>query len=65
MALVGPNLLLLLNFYVNHLSFAIVPRYGYGVLAVYCGCAAWLFREGGPSRALALLALLGVVNVLT
>ena len=64
-ALVGPSLLVLLNFYVNGLSFAIVPRYGYGVLAVYCGALALLCRDRGPSRALALLGVVGVLNVLT
>jgi hypothetical protein len=64
-ALVGPSLLVLLNFYVNGLSFAIVPRYGYGLLALYCAALALLCRERGPSRALALLAVVGVLNVLT
>ena len=56
---------MLLNFYVNGLSFAIVPRYGYGLLALYCAALALMCRERGPSRALALLAVVGVLNVLT
>jgi hypothetical protein len=64
-ALVGPWILLELNFHMNGLAFTIVPRYGFGMLAIVAAAMAWVCRAPGPSRALAVLALLSVVNVVT
>jgi hypothetical protein len=61
----GPFLLVALNFYGNHLYYMLSPRHGYGLLAGLAACAAVLTRGPGPSRAMALLAVLSMVNVLT
>ena len=58
-------MLVALNFYVNHLYYMLSPRHGYGLLAGLTACVAVLFRGAGPSRALALLAVVSMVNVLT
>jgi hypothetical protein len=65
LTLVGPFLLVGLNFYGNHLFYMLSPRHGYGLLPGLAACAAVLARGPGPSRALALLAVLSMVNVLT
>ncbi len=65
MAVVSPFLLVALNLYANHLYFLLPPRYGYALLPGIVAAIAWLLRGIGPSRALALLAVLSVVNVLT
>ena len=65
LTLVGPFLLVALNFYGNHLYYMLSPRHGYGLLPGLAACAAVLARGPGPSRALALLAVLSMVNVLT
>ena len=61
----GPFLLVALNFYGNHQYYMLSPRHGYGLLPGLAACAAVLARGPGPSRALALLAVLSMVNVLT
>ena len=65
LTLLGPFLLVALNFYGNHLYYMLSPRHGYGLLPGLAACAAVLARGPGPSRALALLAVLSMVNVLT
>ena len=65
LTLLGPFLLVGLNFYENHLYYMLSPRHGYGLLPGLAACAAVLARGPGPSRALALLAVLSMVNVLT
>jgi hypothetical protein len=65
LTLLGPFLLVGLNFYENHLYYMLSPRHGYGLLPGLAACAAVLARAPGPSRALALLAALSMVNVLT
>jgi hypothetical protein len=65
LTIVGPFMLVALNFYVNHLYYMLSPRHGYGLLAGLTACLALLFRGPGPSRALALLAVLSMVNLLT
>jgi hypothetical protein len=64
-AIIGPWVLLELNFHVNGLAFTIVPRYGFGMLPVVAAAMAWVCRGPGPSRALAVIAVLSVVNVIT
>ena len=61
----GPFLLVALNFYGNHQYYMLSPRHGYGLLPGLAACAAVLARSPGPSRAMALLAVLSMVNVLT
>ena len=65
LTLLGPFLLVALNFYENHLYYMLSPRHGSGLLPGLAACAAVLARAPGPSRAMALLAVLSLVNVLT
>ena len=65
LAVAGPFVLLFLNFYVNGLQFAIVGRYGYGLLPLYAVAVAWLCRDRGPGRAVAVMAVVSVLNILT
>ena len=65
LAVAGPFVLLFMNFYLNGLQFAIVARYGYALLPIYAAALAWMCRERGPGRALAVLSVVSVVNVLT
>ncbi len=65
LAVAGPFVLLFLNFYVNGLQFAIVGRYGYGLLPLYAVAVAWLCRDRGPGRAVAVMAAVSVLNILT
>ena len=61
----GPFMLVALNFYFNGLYYMLSPRHGYALAPGLAACAAVLARSPGASRALALLAVLSVVNVLT
>lgn len=64
-ALVGPGLLMILNFYVNGLAFQIPPRYAYALAPGLVGLTAWTLSAPGPSRALILLAGWSLVSVYT
>ncbi len=65
MAVVTPFVLVALNFYENHLYFQLSPRYGYALLPGIAAVTAWVFRAPAYGRALALLAVLSLVNLLT
>jgi hypothetical protein len=65
MAVVSPFVLVALNFYANHLYFQLSPRYGYALLPGIAAVTAWAFRARAHGRALMLLALLSLVNLLT
>ena len=65
LALVGPTLLMLLNFYANGLAFQIPPRYAYALVPGMVALSAWALRGPGPSRALVLLAAWSLVSVFT
>ena len=65
MAVVSPFVLVALNLYANHLYFLLSPRYGYALLPGIAAVTAWVFRAPAHGRALALLALLSLVNLLT
>jgi hypothetical protein len=65
MAMVTGFLLTALNFYVNHLLFGLPPRYGYALLPGLAAVVARLCTSPGARRALALLAVLSVVNMFT
>jgi hypothetical protein len=64
-ALIGPWVLLELNFHVNGLAFTIVPRYGFGMLPIAAAAMAWVCRAPSASRALTVIALISIVNVVT
>lgn len=63
LALLGPLMLTLLNFYANGLFFGISPRYGFALLPAYAALAAWTLRAPGPSRGLLLLGCLSVASL--
>jgi hypothetical protein len=63
LALTGPTILVLLNFYVNHIYFPLPSRYGDGLLPAFAAVAAWMLRARPASRALALLGVLSVLSV--
>ena len=63
LALTGPVILVLLNFYVNHIYFPLPSRYGDGLLPAFAAVAAWMLRARPASRALALLGVLAVLSV--
>ncbi len=63
LALTGPVILLLLNFYVNHIYFPLPARYGDGLLPAFAAVAAWMLRARPASRALALIGVLSVLSV--
>jgi hypothetical protein len=63
LALTGPVILLLLNFYVNHIYFPLPARYGDGLLPAFAAVAAWMLRARPASRALALIGALSVLSV--
>lgn len=63
LALLGPLMLTLLNFYANRLFFGISPRYGFALLPAYAALAAWTLRAPGASRALLLLGCLSVASL--
>ena len=65
MVLAAPFILTAMNFYVNDQYFVLPQRYGYGLLAGIVAAIAWLMQAPSTSRALAILALLSVVNILT
>ena len=65
MVLAAPFMLTALNFYVNDQYFLLPQRQGYGLLAGIVAAIAWLMQAPGTSRALAILAVLSVVNILT
>jgi hypothetical protein len=63
LALTGPTILVLLNYYVNHIYFPLPARYGDGLLPAFAAVAAWMLRARPASRALALLGVLSVLSV--
>ena len=63
LALLGPLLLTLLNFYANGLFFGIPPRYGFAILPAYAAATAWTLRAPGASRGLLALGCLSVVSL--
>jgi hypothetical protein len=65
MVLVSGFLLTALNFYVNHLLFGLPPRYGYALLPGLAAVVACLCSSPGARRALALVAVLSVLNMFT
>jgi hypothetical protein len=65
MVLVSGFLLTALNFYVNHLLFGLPPRYGYALLPGLAAVVACLCSSPGARRALALVAVVSVLNLFT
>ncbi|MGI8645092.1 MAG: hypothetical protein ACR2JD_02040 [Nocardioides sp.] len=62
LALLGPLLLTLLNFYANGLFFGISPRYGFALLPAFAAATAWTLRAPGPAKALLVVGGLSVVS---
>lgn len=63
MAMLGPVLLTLLNYYAYGTFFALPQRYGYGLLAGMGGLVAWAFRSPPASRAMVVIAGASLVSV--
>lgn len=63
LALLGPLMLTLLNFYANGLFFGIPPRYGFALLPAYAAAAAWTLRGAGASRAIFVVGALSVLSL--
>jgi hypothetical protein len=63
LAVLGPLMLTLLNFYANGLFFGIPPRYGFALLPAYAAATAWTLRAPGPARGLLALGGLSVVSL--
>lgn len=63
LAILGPTLLVLLNFYANGLYFGIPPRYGFALLPAFIALTAVMLRSVGAARALLVLGALSVVSL--
>lgn len=63
LAVLGPLMLTLLNFYANGLFFGIPPRYGFALLPGMAALTAWVLRSPGPAKALVALGLLSGLSL--
>ena len=63
LAIVGPSLLVLLNFYANGLYFGIPPRYGFALLPAFIALTALMLRSVGAARGLLVLGGLSVLSL--
>ena len=63
LAVLGPLMLTLLNFYANGLFFGIPPRYGFALLPAIAGVTAWTMRAPGPGRAMLLVGCLSIASL--
>ncbi len=63
LALLGPLMLTLLNFYANGLFFGPAARYGFALLPAYAALAAWTLRAPGASRGLLAIGALSTLSL--